>query len=83
MTDKKLPEDGQNGVDVEETLSEKEISRRKMLKRAVLGTGVVATAPAWLAPVVNTVILPAHAQASSFSSTTATFTGTSTFTGPQ
>lgn len=74
MTDTKRPENGETGINEEEVLSEKEIARRKMLKRAVLGTGVVASSPVWLAPVVNTVILPAHAQASSFSSTTGTFT---------
>jgi hypothetical protein len=73
MSDSKLPEEGHNEVQPDESLSEKELARRKMLKRAVLGTGVVATAPVWMGPVVNTVILPAHAQASSFSSTTHTY----------
>jgi hypothetical protein len=73
MSDDKLTEEGQNSVDSNENLSEKELARRKLLKRAVLGTGVVASAPLWLGPVVNTVILPAHAQASS-SSTTSTST---------
>jgi len=67
MSDTKLPEDGPNSVDANEILGEKELARRKLLKRAVLGTGVVASAPLWVGPVVNTVILPAHAQASATS----------------
>ena len=75
MSDVKLPEEGENSVDSNENLSEKELARRKLLKRAVLGTGIVASAPLWVGPVVNTVILPAHAQASGPSSTS---TSTST-----
>ena len=47
-------------------LSDKESARRKLIKRAALGTGLAASAPVWVRPVVNTVVLPAHAQASGF-----------------
>jgi len=72
MSDDKLTEEGKNSVESNEDLSEKELARRKLLKRAVLGSGIVASSPLWIGPVVNTVILPAHAQASS-SSTTLTY----------
>ncbi len=48
-----------------EQLTEKELARRKMLRKAALGTGAAITAPVWVKPVVNTVVLPAHAQTSS------------------
>jgi len=73
MSDEKLTEEGKNPVESNENLSEKELARRKLLKRAVLGSGIVASSPLWIGPVVNTVILPAHAQASS-SSSTSTYT---------
>ena len=74
MSDEKLTEEGKNPVESNEELSEKELARRKMLKRAVLGSGIVASSPLWIGPVVNTVILPAHAQASSSSTTSSSTT---------
>ena len=53
-------------------LSEKERARRKLIKRAALGTGLAASSPVWVRPVVNTVVLPAHAQASGLLSPTTT-----------
>ncbi len=40
----KPPQDEMESKNAGEHLSEKEIARRKMLKRAALGTGAVATA---------------------------------------
>ncbi len=51
---------------VEENLDSNESSvqkRRSVLKGALLGTGSAAALPdAWINPVINTVIVPAHAQ---------------------
>ncbi|MDB4049219.1 hypothetical protein N9485_03310 [Luminiphilus sp.] len=66
-------------------LSDKESARRKLIKRAALGTGLAASAPVWVRPVVNTVVLPAHAQASGLLSPTTTTTSgptTTTTSGP-
>ncbi len=46
-------------------LGEKEIARRKMLKKLALGAGLAATSPVWVKPVVKTVILPKSAMAAS------------------
>ncbi len=62
----------------EDELGQEEAARRKMLRKAVLGTGAIATAPAWLKPAVDAVILPAHAQASTTTTLTTTTTTTST-----
>jgi hypothetical protein len=50
-------------------LTEAEQARRDMLRKAALGTGAVVTAPVWVKPVVNTVIIPAHAQMSGATTT--------------
>ncbi|MCP4090684.1 MAG: hypothetical protein GY746_12995 [Gammaproteobacteria bacterium] len=58
----------ESGPDTEasdEQLGEKEIAKRKMLKKLALGTGLAATSPAWVKPVVKTVILPKSAMAAS------------------
>ena len=60
-------------------LSDKERARRKLIKRAALGTGLAASSPVWVRPVVNTVVLPAHAQASGpLSPTSSTSSSTTT-----
>ncbi len=58
----------ETGCDTENSdvrLDEKEIARRKMLKKLALGTGVVATSPVWVKPVVKSVLLPRSAMAAS------------------
>ncbi len=64
----------------EEKLESKEIARRKVLRKAVLGTGAIASAPAWLKPALDTVVLPAHAQASTTTTLTTTTTTSTTTT---
>ena len=65
--------------DASSKLSEKELARRKLIKRAALGTGLAASSPVWVRPVVNTVVLPAHAQASGpLSPTSSTSSSTTT-----
>lgn len=45
--------------------SKKSLSRRNLLKKTTAATGVVAVAQTdWAKPIVNSVILPAHAQTS-------------------
>lgn len=47
------------------TLQNAGVSRRKALKKLILGGGVLASMPdRWSKPVVESVLLPAHAQAS-------------------
>lgn len=57
--------------------------RRRVVKRIVSGGGVVAGAGAlssgWQKPVIDSVLLPAHAQSSPSISTTAALTTTPTF----
>ncbi len=58
---------------VEENLDSNESSvqkRRSVLKGALLGTGSAAALPdAWINPVINTVIIPAHAETTDGSDT--------------
>ncbi|MGA8260156.1 MAG: hypothetical protein WB783_08095 [Arenicellales bacterium] len=53
-------------------------SRRRLLKSLVLGGGVLTTAPSlprnWVTPVVQAVVLPAHAQTSAINGEFAGFT---------
>ena len=81
MSDPNVPEEGHKDPEQVENLSEKDLERRKLLN-VVLGTGIVASSPAWVRPVVNTVILPAHAQASVFP-TTSSFAFTPPFVTTQ
>lgn len=74
-----LPKNEISAEDSAVSLDKKERARRKLLERAALGTGLIASSPLWVRPVVNTVVLPAHAQASGpLSPTTDTSSGSST-----
>ena len=58
--------DDNNGFDNENRKQPMDQARRKALKTIVAGTaaaGVLAVSSKWSKPVVNSVILPAHAQA--------------------
>ncbi len=66
----------------DEQLNDKEIAKRKMLKKLALGTGVAATSPLWVKPVVKTVILPKSAMAASCSNPVFGGTKAPCFGGP-
>lgn len=54
-----------NQVGLQKELKDKSISRRSLLKKSTAAAGVVAVAQTdWAKPVINSIILPAHAQTS-------------------
>ncbi len=80
MTDQKKPEQAEKGIDK---------SRRGMLKKAAAGAGVAVVAGVtlpkkWTKPVMDSVILPAHAATTSGAGDTGgTTTTTTTTSGPK
>lgn len=49
----------------EKTIKEKKVSRRKLLKGSTAAAGVIAASQTdWAKPVINSIVLPAHAQTS-------------------
>lgn len=66
-----------------ERMKKNELSRRRLLRSIAAGAGVAATTlpKTWVTPVVDSVMLPAHAQTSPTTCSPTTFTSTQT-SGP-
>jgi hypothetical protein len=66
--DKKHKNSSQGEIDKDQSLEANRKSRRKSIRTILAGSGVIAgagsTMPEWKKPVINSVVLPGHAQTS-------------------